>query len=203
MADYRLRVYRRYPEKQMRQVVIYLKPTGSELVQQKAFTIPGTHHEFEVIRLWECPKEDLLQFSGLLPLAILSRTEDKVQTLQDISQRIEALPTQQERSNVAAATYVLAGLVLDKEVIRQILREEIMRDSVTYQDILQQGLQQGRQQGEVALVTRLLKHRFGAIEDGAETRIRALSIDQLEALAEALLDFSQPEDLMHWLDSHQ
>lgn len=76
MADYRLRVYRRYPNKQMRQVVIYLKPTGSELVQQNLFAIPGTRHEFEVIRLWECPPQDLLPFPGLLPLAVLSRSSD-------------------------------------------------------------------------------------------------------------------------------
>jgi predicted transposase YdaD len=62
MADYRLRVYRRYPQKQMRQVVIYLKPTRSELVQQTVFVIPGTRHEFEVIRLWEIPARELLAF---------------------------------------------------------------------------------------------------------------------------------------------
>jgi predicted transposase YdaD len=39
MADYRLRVYRRFPEKRMLQVVIYLKPTTSELVYQTTFNI--------------------------------------------------------------------------------------------------------------------------------------------------------------------
>ncbi|MGF1492329.1 MAG: hypothetical protein ACFBSC_07735 [Microcoleaceae cyanobacterium] len=33
------------------------------------FSIPGTtHHEFQVIRLWEQPAADLLQFNGLLPV---------------------------------------------------------------------------------------------------------------------------------------
>ncbi len=32
MADYRLRVHRKYPNKDMRQVVIYLKKTSSDLV---------------------------------------------------------------------------------------------------------------------------------------------------------------------------
>ena len=62
MIDYRLRGYRRFPHKQMRQVVIYLKETASELVQQNTFTIPGTRHEFEVIRLWEKPTEEFLQY---------------------------------------------------------------------------------------------------------------------------------------------
>ena len=51
MIDYRLRVYRRFPHKGMRQVVIYLKQTSSEMVHQNTFSIPGTRHEFEVIRL--------------------------------------------------------------------------------------------------------------------------------------------------------
>ncbi|MEH1781309.1 MAG: hypothetical protein V7K67_18350 [Nostoc sp.] len=50
MIDYRLRVYRRFPQKQMRQVVIYLKETSSEFVQQNTFTIPGTRHEFRVTK---------------------------------------------------------------------------------------------------------------------------------------------------------
>ena len=55
MADYHLRVYRRFPRKQMRQVVIYLSPTSSELVHQTVFETTKMRHEFEVIRLWEQP----------------------------------------------------------------------------------------------------------------------------------------------------
>ena len=47
MLDYRTRVYRRYRNKTMRQVVIYLKQTRSPLVQQTNFTLESTHHEFE------------------------------------------------------------------------------------------------------------------------------------------------------------
>ncbi|MEH2334612.1 hypothetical protein [Nostoc sp.] len=68
MIDYRLRVYRRFPQKQMRQVVIYLKETSSELVQQNTFSIGGTHHEFEVVRLWEQPPEVFLRYPGLYPI---------------------------------------------------------------------------------------------------------------------------------------
>lgn len=39
MTDYRLRVYRRFPHKRMHQVLIYLQPTTSELVQQTAFVL--------------------------------------------------------------------------------------------------------------------------------------------------------------------
>lgn len=37
MIDIRLRIYHRFPEKQMRQVVVYLAPTDSDLVHQNIF----------------------------------------------------------------------------------------------------------------------------------------------------------------------
>jgi len=48
-------------------------------------------------------------------------------------------------------------------VIGQILREEIVKESVTYQDILQQGLQQGRQEESRSLILKLLKRRVGTL----------------------------------------
>jgi predicted transposase/invertase (TIGR01784 family) len=206
MADYRLRVYRRYPHKQMRQVVIYLKPTSSQLVQQNVFSIPGTHHEFQVIRLWEQPMEEFLEFPGLLPFVILSRTGNKSQTLRLVAQRIENLSDKTEQNNIAAATSILAGLVLEKEIIRQVLREEIMRESVIYQEIRAEGKAEGKaegiQEGEASLVLRQLKRRIGEIDSELEVHIRSLSVVHLEELGEALLDFSSTSDLLAWLESH-
>ena len=203
MADYRLRVHRRYPNKDMRQLVIYLKSTGSKLVRQNGFTISGMRHEFEVIRLWEQPYSDLLQFPGLLPLAILGRTDDRTQTLREIGSLIDNLGDRREQSNIAAATSLLAGLVLKKDVISAVLREEVMQDSVIYQDIKAQGVlegvQEGKQLGKADLVLRLLKRRLGEVEANDENRINILSEEQLEALGEALLDFSSYDELSSWL----
>ncbi len=74
-----------------------------------------------------------------------------------------------------------------------------MKESVIYQDILEQGLQQGLQR-EISLVLRQIKRRFGDLDSAIEVRIRSLSIDQLENLGEALLDFAQPDELLNWLD---
>jgi predicted transposase YdaD len=64
---------------------------------------------------------------------------------------------------------------------------------------LQQGLQQGRQQGELALVIRQLTRRLGAVAPQLRERIGMLSIEQLEDLGEALLDFTNTADLQAWL----
>jgi predicted transposase/invertase (TIGR01784 family) len=49
---------------------------------------------------------------------------------------------------VAAATYVIAGLALDKEIIQRLLRREIMKESVTYQEILLEGMAEGEARGK-------------------------------------------------------
>ena len=41
----------------------------------------------------------------------------------------------------------MGGLVLEKELIRRLLRQEIVRESVIYQDILAEGKQAGKQEG--------------------------------------------------------
>ena len=67
------------------------------------------------------------------------------------------------------------------------------------QEGIQEGLQQGRQQGEANLVVKLLARRFGALAASQEKAIRKLSLSNIEALGEALLDFTSPSDLNRWL----
>ena len=67
MADYRLRLYRRFPNKRIYQVVIYLRQTNSPLVWQDSFELPELVSRYNVIRLWEVPSEQLLTKPGLLP----------------------------------------------------------------------------------------------------------------------------------------
>jgi hypothetical protein len=50
------------------------------------------------------------------------------------------------------------------------------------------------------LVLRQLNRRFGPIEAELEQRIQALSIDRVEDLSDALLDFSDRAQLLHWLE---
>ncbi len=211
MADYRLRVYRRFPQKQMKQVVIYLTPSNSDLVYQTAFEIPGIRHEFEVVRLWEQPTQPFLESAGLLPLAVLTNTPDKAQTLRQVAERINAVPEIRTQSNVAASTGILAGLTLGRDVINQVLRREIMQQSVIYQEWKEEflregreeGRQEGRQEGEQSLILRLLNRRIGDVSPELRSQVQALSLEQLEALGEALLDFSEPTDLVNWLRDNQ
>jgi len=199
MLDYRTRVYRRFPKKTMRQVVIYLKETSSPLVQENAFILPNTRHEYEVLRLWEIAAEKMLGLSGLLPLANLGKTPNRPEILRQVAAKIDNIEGRTEKSNLAAATAILAGLVLSKEIIGSLLREEIMRESVIYQDIRESGKAQGRREEAVSLILRLLNRRLGEISSTLSQQIRELSLEQLETLGEALLDFTSLTDLTTWL----
>jgi hypothetical protein len=90
-------------------------------------------------------------------------------------------------------------LRFEKDLIHQFFREDIMRESVIYQDILQQG----RRQEALSLVMRLLNRRLGEVNPAAIERVRGLSIEQLEELGVALLDFSNVADLMAWFDQQE
>jgi predicted transposase/invertase (TIGR01784 family) len=183
MADYRLRVYRRFPEKTMLQVVIYLKQTSSDLVRETSFILERTRHEFEVIRLWEEPTERFLSTPGLLPLAVLSQTSDRSTVLQQVAQTIDRIPQRREQSNVAAATAVLAGLVLEPRVIRQLLRRELMQESTIYQEIWQEAKIEGKIEGKIE---ERQKVALNLLREGIEleviARVTGLSVEQVQQL---------------------
>jgi predicted transposase YdaD len=94
---------------------------------------------------------------------------------------------------------------LTEEMIMQILdlKKMDITQSRFYQQIIQEGrqegLQKGRQEGEANLVLRLLMRRLGTLTADQEGRVRALSVEQLEELGEALLDFGSMVDLEMFL----
>jgi predicted transposase/invertase (TIGR01784 family) len=214
MTDYRLRVYRRFPTKRMIQVVIYLRETESELVQQTTFELDTLHHRFQAVRLWEQPPEDFLQYPGLLPYAVLSQTPNRIGMLHQVAQAIKGIADRNRQSNLAAATAILAGLVLDREVVHKLLRRELMRESVIYQELKEEAREEVREevrrevreeikQSEVNLVLRQLTRRLNqAVPSTIATQIQSLSFEQLEELGEALLDFTTLADLEAWFIGH-
>jgi len=203
MLDYWVRLHRRLPGRDIRQVVIYLLPSTSQWVYQATFEQGSTRHRFEVIRLWEQPTETFLTSPGLLPLAPLSRAENPEAILRQAAEQIDEIPDRTTQSNLSASTAILAGLVLEKGLIQQILRRELMQESVIYQDILEEGLREGLQQGlrqeAMSFVLRLLNRRCGNLPIELITQIQSLSVEQLEALGEAILDFETQNDLEQWL----
>ena len=86
-------------------------------------------------------------------------------------------------------------------------KEKVMQITTSWMEQgLEQGLEQGIERGltrEKELVLRQLKRKLGQIAPGLESQIKALNIDIVESLGEALLDFNSENDLKAWLESLQ
>jgi predicted transposase/invertase (TIGR01784 family) len=202
MADYYMRLKRKFPQQDVKQVVIYLRQTSSKLVQQNEYVTNEMRHQFRVIRLWEEEVSDFLTTPGLLPYAVLASSSNKEITLQQVVQRIEDVADHLQKSNLVAATSILAGLELSQAVIRKLIKSDIMQESIIYQEILREGEARGLERGlqqEQALILRQLTRKLGNIPTELPARINSLSIEQLESLGEALFDFNSIADLENWL----
>lgn len=204
MADYRLRIYRRVPRKRVYQVVIYLRKNQSAAVKINTFELLELQHRYNVVRLWEVPSETFLDVSGLLPFAVLSQTDNPAKVLQQVARQIEKISDNIERNNIAASTGIIAGLVLNQSIIKRLLKEEIMKESVIYQEILAKGITEGEilgfKKGEANLILKQINRRVGNISTDWINKIQELSLEQLEDLGEALLDFTSQSDLINWFN---
>jgi predicted transposase YdaD len=80
---------------------------------------------------------------------------------------------------------------LSRDEIKRMFGLSELRETKVYQE--------GRQEGEQSLVLRQLTRRIGNVTPELTAKVQSLSLTQLETLGEALLDFSQPADLVNWL----
>jgi hypothetical protein len=65
-----------------------------------------------------------------------------------------------------------------------------------------EGRTEGRTEEALALVSRLLTRKLGPLPTDVEERLSTLAVEQLEELAETLLDFAALGDVTAWLDAH-
>ena len=84
--------------------------------------------------------------------------------------------------------------------------EEISRRAMQLQDEIgriQYAREEGRKKGIIdwyrALAMRLLKKRFGELTAEINSQVESLSLSDLEALIDAILEFNSLDDLLNWL----
>ena len=195
MLDYFVRLVRQY-NLPVTQVVIFLQETSNEIAFTEAYLDEMTNHRYRVIRMWEQDSDFFLNNPALLPLAPLTKTNSAPGLLSQVGTEIAKITNVAARQNTAAYTEILAGLRFEKNLIRQLLSEDIMQESVIYQDILQKG----EQKEAFRFLNRQLNRRFGEMDSFIIERIRLLPTEQLEILGEEFLDFSGISDLVNWLD---
>jgi hypothetical protein len=78
----------------------------------------------------------------------------------------------------------------------------IPHDELRHTRAAQEWLAEGRQQEAASVTLRLLTRRCGPLSEATTARIQSLPLEQLESLAEALLDFQGADDLTTWLSAN-
>ena len=146
---------------------------------------------------------------GLIQLIIAQEAQTPIL----VQQLLQRARTEIADSSVARDIIDLLETVLVSK-FAQLSREEIqamfllsdIKQTRVYQEAKQEGRQEGRQEGErtgeVRLVLRLLSKRVGIISDRSIEIINSLTLEQLDDLGDALLDFGNIADLDNWLKSH-
>ena len=165
--------------------------------------------EYDVFRVWEQPLELFLSGSlSLLPLAPISAmAEVKVEeVIEEMKRRLEPVP-EALAGKLWAATKVLMGLRYEKVLVANLLKGvKGMKESVTYQEIVEEGRVSGEvegiKKGTIAALRKMLlelgQNRFGKT---AGVRIKkAIEVignpDELERLAVRVLNVNSWEELL-------
>jgi predicted transposase YdaD len=170
------------------------------------------YQDYRVINLWEVEAQIVFEqkIRSLLPFVPILKG-GKEQSV--VRAALRELRANEELSELEPLLSFFASFVLELPVIQEIMRWDmaVLMESPWYQQILQEGLQKGLQEGEqrgeqrgrlageVQLVLRQLNRRVGPLDETLQQQITRLSLEQLEALAEELLDFSGVEELQTWL----
>ena len=140
---------------------------------------------------------DLDPLLALLTLPVQPEAELKASTRQILERRPDLLSTVLSMLFDRFPTFTPEEIM----VIAGIPTDQLLHTRAA-QILLDRGRQEGEAQGEAKVTMRLLNRHCGPLSDATTARIQALPLEQLETLAEALLDFSGPADLAAWLDGH-
>jgi predicted transposase/invertase (TIGR01784 family) len=179
--DYWVRLHRQY-NVPIDQFIVLLRPSSEDLKITNVFRSERTYHEFNVIRLWEQDPTPFLQNPILLPFASLAQTDNPDRLIQQVAQQVSIIPEPNVRSQVASYVQIMAGLRYDKTTIRTLFREDIMRESVIYQEILQEGELKGQLKGHQEVALNLLREGM-SVETIA--KVTGLTIAEVETLAKS------------------
>jgi predicted transposase YdaD len=176
---------------------------------------------YTIVRVWELEADVLLNGGlGATPLALL--TDDAEPRLARVVDRfaervVREAPTPTDASLLLSCGFILMGLRYDRAVARSLFQgAQRMKESSTYQAILDEGRDEGRNEGlargriegrtegriEGLISARqedvlaLLQERFGTVPPEVEARVRATTDESvLQTALRRVLHITAPDQL--------
>jgi len=158
-----------------------------------------------VLRVWTLDLESILRGGlGTLPLAPLAgvAASDLPAVIDRIKHRLDREATSEQSGLLWAATNILMGLVFPRDLAARLLQGvRAMKESVTYQAILDEGRAEGEAKGlvmgEKQLLLRLGRRRLGEPDASVIAAIEAIAdARRIEQMGDRLIDAASWEELI-------
>lgn len=174
--------------------------TGT-LVRQDASGSEYLRFRYTLVRVWELAADALLRGKlGAAPLALL--TDDAESRLPQLVNRFaervtRETPTPADASLLLSCGYILLGLRYDDAVAATLFQGvQKMRESSTYQAILEEGRDKGSVAARQEDVLALLQERFGTVPPEVEAKVRATTdVAKLQTALRRVLHIAAPGEL--------
>lgn len=196
---------RTLPDAELPQLWILAATTTQPVIQDAGGQLdtawlPGIYFLPKLFRSAIVAIDQLPETEDTLWLRVLGRDTTQERAIREVL----ALPsTHPRRNNVLRLLASWKVKIEVGEVENFTGQEALMALSEAFleweQTTQQRAEAQGVERGERSLVLRLLTRRVGDLSNSVRSQIEQLSLVQLEALGEALLDFSSMADLENWL----
>jgi predicted transposase YdaD len=190
-----------------RSVVILLRPEAdaAELTGEVRYRAPGgrtwLRFRYEIVRLWQQPVETYLGGGlGTLPLSPLCDVSRAALpgVIRGMEERVEREAVPGEAATLWTSTYILMGLRYPAGFAAQLLHGvRAMKESTTYQAILDEGRGEGRVEEARRLLLLLGSERFGPPDARVQAALDAMdAVEPLERLSQHLLKVESWEELL-------
>jgi predicted transposase YdaD len=157
--------------------------------------------EYDVVRVWELPGEALLEgplgaaMLGLLTKEAQGRAEEWTRRF---IRRVEREARSREQATALLdGAYILLGLLYDGvEIARWFAEAQGMKESSTYQRILDEGRAEGQVLALRENVLLVYRERFGEVPGEVEAKVRGVEdVERLRGMLVSLLRVQRPEEL--------
>jgi predicted transposase YdaD len=199
----------------VRSAAVLLRPEADTpaLTGERRLGFPGEVDydvfRYQVLRVWQLPPQVLLGGGlGTLALAPISAvTEAELPgIIKQMDARLQTRRWRRHADEIWSATFILMGLRYSRELARHLLQGvRSMKESVTYQAILEEGEAKGRSEGAIEgaltearkILQRLGQRRFGPPDTRVRTILEGITdVERLEELSERVYQVHSWEELL-------
>lgn len=200
---------KQYPSEREWRGLLLLRERGLNLGSERPYRL-YLEQQVERVYLNELGEQDPVGGNlGVLQLVSVPETKVVERAKVLLSETTDA-EVKTQRLDLIEMIVTMRLPQLSREEVRKMLdlKEVDLRQSRFYQEVWQEGQeerrQEGRQEGRqveaVTMIIRQLTRRLGSLSEEQSSRVRGLSLGQLESLGEALLDFQASQDLENWFE---